>query len=334
VTSPVAGVRNVSTGNDASSPLVSVVIPTYGRDPGLFRAALRSAFAQTCPRIEVVVVDDAPDPVERLVEDPPVDVRYVRDAHDGVAAARNSGIEAATGRFVAFLDDDDRWHPEKVERQVARFREGGPAVGVVVTGQQYVDERGDPVGATEPTVSGDATVALLTGGVNCATSTLMVRADAIEAAGGFDERFDVWEDLEWCVRLSRVCEFRSVPDPLVYRRDADHEQLTDDFEEMRDRAYPLFVEKHRDLAAEYGPRTEDRIVASLSLILGGEALESGRYAEARRFLLRSLRRNPREARAYLYLALAVGGRFAYGPAKYLKRRLASGADGRKAPETN
>jgi glycosyltransferase involved in cell wall biosynthesis len=327
-------VTSVSTDSDDSSPLVSVVIPTYGRNPGLFRAALRSVFAQTYPRLEVVVVDDASEPVERFVDDPPVDVRYIREGHQGVAAARNSGIAAATGRFVAFLDDDDRWLPEKVERQVTAFRDGGPAVGVVVTGQQYVDERGDPVGTTEPTVRGDATVTLLTGGVNCATSTLMVRADAIEAAGGFDERFDVWEDLEWCVRLSRVCEFESVPDPLVRRRDAGHEQLTDDFEEMRDRAYPLFVEKHRDLAAGYGPRTEDRTIASLSLILGGEALESDRYAEARRFLLRSLRRNPLEARTYLYLSLAVGGRFAYEPAKYLKRRLASGTDGREVAETN
>jgi len=309
--------------NGGTEPLVSVIVPTYGRDANHFRAALRSVFAQTHWSLEVIVVDDAPTPVA-LPEDPPVPIRRIRADHDGVAAARNSGIEAADGAFLAFLDDDDRWRPRKIERQIAALREGGPAVSVVVSGQQFVDGADEPIGTAAPSVDGDATVDLLCGRVNVAFSTLLVRMSAVEAAGGLDERFAAWEDLEWCLRLSTVGEFRSVSAPLVVRRDGEHDQLTDDFPEMRDCAYPLFLEKHRQLAAEHGPTVERQFVAALSRLLGGEGLDNGHYTDARRYLWRSIRHDPRSPATYLYFLLSLGGRYTYQPAKALKRRLAAG----------
>jgi glycosyltransferase involved in cell wall biosynthesis len=105
-----------------------VIVPTYGRAPALFEDALRSIFEQTYRNLEVLVVDDSPDPVE-ISDDPPVPIRRIRNEHDGVASARNSGIETADGELLAFIDDDDRWRSQKVERQVAAFRKSGPDVG-------------------------------------------------------------------------------------------------------------------------------------------------------------------------------------------------------------
>lgn len=303
--------------------LVTVVLPTYGRDVEFFREAVDSVHEQTYQNIELIVVDDATEPLEPPETRRLADVRCIRGSHDGAAAARNTGTEAANGEFIAFLDDDDRWYPEKIEQQLRRFRGGDASVGVVLTGQRYVDERGKTIGIYEPELQGDTTLRLLFAQLNCAFSTLMVRSSALDRAGRIDERFQTWEDWEWCVRLSRSCEFSVVPDPLVTRREGEYEQLTDDFENMRDRSYPLFLRKHRSLAAEYGAMVERRMVAELSLVLGAEGLDNGYYSDARVYLLKSIASYPFSVRFYLYFALALGGRFSYQPLKRLRELMHS-----------
>ncbi len=295
-------------------PLVSAVVITRDR-PEKLAGALASIREQTYPNLEVVVVDGSAESVEPLVRRRAGDlpVTYRRDDGEGPGAARNVGIRAASGDFVEFLDDDDRWLPEKTERQVAAF---APGVVAVYTGQFAVRD-GERVGGRTPSLSGDVTEALLRGAACGPTSTIMVRRAAVEKAGGFDETLPIWEDREWYVRLSEHGRFRAVSEELVRRGFGEYDQLTDDFEAARDVAYPRFVETHRELAAEYGPDCERALVASLSLTLGATAMEAGRYGEARRWLLRALRRQPGRRRTWLYLALSLGG----DPARRGVRRL-------------
>jgi glycosyltransferase involved in cell wall biosynthesis len=102
-------------------PLVSAVIPTHGR-PGLLACAVRSALHQTWPNMEVIVVVDGPDPATasqlEALADPRLRTVYLPEACGG-GAARNAGVRAARGEWIAFLDDDDEWHPEKIGRQMA-----------------------------------------------------------------------------------------------------------------------------------------------------------------------------------------------------------------------
>lgn len=300
-------------------PLVSTVLITRDR-PDRLRAAVDSLREQTYPNLELVVVDGSrvpcESPVRRHAGDVPV--TYRRDDGQGPGAARNIGIRAATGTYVAFLDDDDRWLPEKIERQVEAF---APGVGTVYTGQFTVRD-GERVGGRTPSLSGWVTEQLLRGVALCPTSTVMVRRDLIERAGGFDEEFPIWEDREWYVRLSQYGMFRPVPVELVRRGFGDYEQLTDDFEAARDVAYPRFIEKHRELAAGYGPSCERALVASLSLKLAAIGLEVGRYDDARRFALRSLRHDPFRRRGWLYLSVSLGGRPVHTLARRLRRALA------------
>lgn len=297
-------------------PLVSVVLVTRDR-PAKLEGALDSLGKQTYPALELVVVDGSEESVESLVRSRvgSLPVTYRRDDGSGAGAARNVGMRAATGTYVAFLDDDDRWLPRKVERQVETFE---PGVGTVYTGQFTVrdDER---VGGRTPSLSGWVTEQLLRGTACSPTSTVMVRRSLFEETGGFDERFPVWEDREWYVRLSQHGTFQPVPAQLVQRGFGEYDQLTDDFEAVRDVAYPRFLEKHRELAAEYGPGCERALVASLSRMAAANGVAAGRYGDARTFVLRSLRHDPFHQGTWLYLLLSVGGEPVTAGARRLQR---------------
>lgn len=297
-------------------PLVSTILITRDRQAKL-ETALAGLREQTYPNLELVVVDGSREPVESLVRRcaGDVPVTYRRDDSEGPGAARNVGIRAATGEYVAFLDDDDRWLPEKTERQVEAFTS---EVGTVYTGQFTVRD-GERVGGRTPSLSGWVTEELLKGSACSPTSTVMVRRTLIDEAGGFDERLPVWEDRELYVRLSQYGTFQPVPEQLVQRGFGDYNQLTDNFEAVRDVAYPRFLEKHRELAAEYGPSCERALVASLSLMAAANGIAAGEYGEARRFLLRSLRHDPFQRRTWLYLLLSLGGQPVHGVARRLQR---------------
>jgi len=310
------------------APLVSVVVPTYGR-PATLVDALESVNTQTYEEVEAVVVDDhSPESVEPLVREQSFpSIRRVEgirhDENRGANAARNTGIDAATGELVAFLDDDDVWDPDLLEREVAAFREGGEAVGVVYVGSRIEDSDGDVVGTYVPAVEGEVLLDLFCGRRIAPFSNIMVRASVIEAAGRPDERFPSLQDREWHFRLAQHCEYRPIREALVTHRSTAGTRISDEYERKRDVTYPLFVEKHRSLAAEYGPYYERRFVASLSKTVGAAALANRAYLDALVFFGRSLRYYPFSPETWLYLLLAAGGRFTHGPATYLKRTVTS-----------
>ena len=122
-------------------PTVSVVIPTYNYGRYICET-IDSALAQTYKPLEVIVVDDGStdDTRERLAAYSDR-IRYILQKNSGPAAARNTGIVAAQGEFVALLDSDDLWLPEKVERQVALYLREQDA-GIVATQRFAIDETG------------------------------------------------------------------------------------------------------------------------------------------------------------------------------------------------
>jgi glycosyltransferase involved in cell wall biosynthesis len=310
----------------SSDPLVSVVVPTYDRRQYLAEA-VQSVVDQTYPAIELIVVDDhSPTPAETPLEDVAVDslasVECIRHSENrGGNAARNTGIRRASGEFVAFLDDDDVWRPEKVALQVRSFQQAPPSVGVVFTGATYIDADGQPDRESIPTpdVTENVTRRLLLGQTVIGSfSRVMVRAAAIETVGLPDERFPNWQDREWYLRLSRAYEFEAIREPLVCYRSGDHEQISDDFEARRDETFPLFLEKHRDTAASYGPAFERRFVSGLARAVAVCGLRNGYYRDAVRYLALSLRHDPLAWRTYLYLLLAAGGPVTYRSARHIK----------------
>lgn len=312
----------------ADPPLVTVVIPTYGR-PGYLKDAIESISNQSYSNIELIVVDDhSPEPVRPQLQGISLDnfttnqiIRH--DENKGANAARRTGINAATGKYIAFLDDDDYWKEELLECVVGTFETNGGNTGVVMAGTSIVDEENRQIGTYIPQAEGRVTEQLLRGTVRgCSFSQFTVRRSVIAEAGLPDERLPSWQDWDWHIRLSKHCEYDSIQAPLVVRRYATHNQITDEYDRRRNISYRQMIQKHKPLASEFGDRCERRFVANLTQILGFSALRNGHYWEAIRQLLRSIKQDPTYWSTYLYLLLAIGGPLTYLPARHIKYRLA------------
>jgi glycosyltransferase involved in cell wall biosynthesis len=202
-----------------SRPEVTVVIPTRNR-AHLLDVTLRSVAAQTATSLEIVVIDEAStdDTAERIrrLDDPRV--AYVR--HDrplGVSLARNRGIAEAQGRFIAFLDDDDVWAPDKLADQLGRLR--ADQRSWAVTGAVAVDDS-LTVLTGEPPLPPERIVAELPtyNSVPVGASNVMVRRDVLDKTGGFDPGLRHMADWDLWLRIARIGPPATVVRPLVAYR--------------------------------------------------------------------------------------------------------------------
>ena len=196
---------------------ISVIIPS-NRIGSYLEDAVASVRAQTAPVSEVILVDDgAPAPgLEQVAQD--LGLRYVRQAPSGIAAARNRGVEHAESEWVAFLDDDDVWHPDRIAAQL-RALDDTPAAVACASGGWYMDAAGVRFGDDwwqHPASSRDILAGLKP---FPRITTLTIRRDAYRAVGGCDSTMEPAEDSDLIMRLLQVGEFATVPRPLVgYRR--------------------------------------------------------------------------------------------------------------------
>jgi glycosyltransferase involved in cell wall biosynthesis len=200
---------------------VSVVIPCFN-GARFLREAIDSAIAQTYADVEIVVADDgSTDDSVAIVASYGDRVRGLRQANAGPSAARNLALRAATGEFVALLDADDRYHPQKLERQVGVLR-ARPDVSVVYCGWRLVDGDGRELPERGwPRAEGDLLERLVLGNLFHPVSVVL-RRQIVDAAGGFDERCPVNEDWDLFLRASRqggrwtcieeiLCDYRIHP---------------------------------------------------------------------------------------------------------------------------
>jgi len=258
----------------SSLPLVSVVIPTHNRET-LVERAVRSALAQTYPRIEVVVIDDASSDgtVDRLSQF--ASIRVIRlERNLGGAGARNVGIRETGGELVAFLDSDDEWLPNKTSRQVERFNSSNE-IGAVYCQHFACDaltaRRWE---VRDPIHRGYVHSNLLTGWCPRTLSLFMVRREALDAVGGFDESLAGFQDTDLWLRMSTSWQFDAVDEPLtvVYRHLG--ERLTSN-PDARARALDIFLAKWggpmRAMMGKEGLRAYYR--TNMSVALGSRVLE-------------------------------------------------------------
>ena len=267
----------------AAPPVVSVVVPTYRR-PHMLTEVIDCVRAQTFGDWELVIVDDnglgstAQQETEAVVERFREDARIVYVSHQrnaGACAARNTGLGRARGTFVAFLDDDDVWYPEKLERQVACFASADPSVALVYGGWRYVFEDGT-VELVMPTGSEHRPPALLQRNAIGSTSLVMCRRSALLAVDGFDETLPAMQDFDLYIRLGLRYPFAFVDDVLIdYRRHAGPRITTDP--QVVQSANERFHAKHRHLF-EADPGVHQQRLRAYAY----DMLRVGQFAKARR----------------------------------------------------
>jgi glycosyltransferase involved in cell wall biosynthesis len=209
-------------------PLVSVVVPCYNAAQTLDRT-LRSIASQSFTEFEVIIVDDG-----SIDESPAIAERYVSadrrfrletQRNAGVARARNRGIGLARGGYIAPIDSDDIWHPQKLLLQVAQFERGDETLGLVYTWSESIDEDDRVLaGGSRFRYAGHVLEQLCRIDFVGNGSTPMMRADYLRAIGGYDESLrarhaEGCEDWKLALSMAEVCTFGVIPQPLTgYRR--------------------------------------------------------------------------------------------------------------------
>lgn len=223
------------------SPTVSIVLPTFNRLKHL-RPAVDSVFAQTFTDWELIIADDGSEGetaayLETLAKLPQVTV--LRLPHTGnLGALRNTAWRAARGEYIAFLDSDDVWLPEKLAAQVASLRRR-PARGWSHTAFAVIDESGSLLTGAHarrwPAAEGWVLEGLIKMEVMIAIPSVIVKRQLLEQVGGFDESLRVCEDDDLWLRVAGLSELDGVPEILLYKR-THRESYYNDTMVLEDRA--------------------------------------------------------------------------------------------------
>ena len=303
-----------------TGPLVSVIVPTKDR-PEMLTRAVQSVLDQTYDPIELHVIDDGSTTPARevLAALPTGDLAgfevHRHETNRGGNAARKTGVEAATGEYVAFLDDDDEWLPEKTARQVTTLQESESA-GVAYTQNRQLIAPDNTESIHRPGPGGDIAQQILFGNYIGGYSVVMVEADLFDRVGVPDEQFPAWQDWELHVRLAQETEYVSIAEPLVDRHVGHDDRISPGYEIKREIAPLIFERRLQDPARKYNVVTEVR--AALQARLARAAQLEERYTTARSHFLSAIRLDPRNRSYYVYLLALSGGRFTFVPARKLK----------------
>jgi glycosyltransferase involved in cell wall biosynthesis len=296
----------------SGAPQVSVVIPAFNAQDTI-ADTLGSALAQTVPEIEVLVVDDGSSDATAQIAGGTGDerVRVISTANAGVARARNRGIAEARGAFIAFLDADDLWRVNKLERQLAMLREQ-PETGVCFTGALRVNGDGRIIEPIPARNYDDVCAALLLKAniVSGGSSSALVRAAAAREVGGFDPEFSQCADWEYWLRLSLATKFAAVPESLVLYRTHPGNMSSDIPLLERDTFGVLDKFFSRPEAARYSG-IRSRVYSNHWMICSGSYLHAGQLGASLRCLAHGLRAHPSSIRRPLGL-----------PRRWWERRVA------------
>lgn len=226
--------------------LVSVIIPVYNRAE-LVRETVESVLEQTYRNLEVILINDGStdhslEIIQGLQKEHPDIIKVITQENQGQIAARNRGIGEAHGRYIAFLDSDDLWVPDKLEQQIPLFKKG---VGLVYGSVELIDGTGKNIGYDhcDPAVQGDIYHHLLVKNRMTGGSVVVLKA-ALDEVGLFDPEFKAAENWDLWIRICRNYEARLVNKPVVKYRLHDS-NMSKNVQLMQD-AKRQIISKHCD----------------------------------------------------------------------------------------
>ncbi len=287
-------------------PKVSVIIPTYNRGDFL-KSSVNSVLKQTYEDYELIISDDASTDHTRKYVESISDSRVVyicNKTNRGVAATRNSALKISRGDYIAFLDDDDEWLPEKLSLQVEKIEKSSPDVGGVYTGVSYLDiELGEITSVSNPHIRGNILNDILPENF-LVTSSLLLRKSCFEKAGLFDERFQFGEDFDMWIRIANYYNFDFIKEPLV--KYAIHEsKITLNYQKVIS-GLELLLSKHKDLYSQ-----NKKAYSDYTLGLGIFYCYNGNTTMGRMSFIEAIKLNPANIKHYYNFALSLLGARAF-----------------------
>jgi len=270
----------------AERPKISVIIPAYNRAQTLARA-VQSVLNQGIQDLEILLVDDGSTDGTPGVMESFQDPRIVRISHPrnlGAAAARNSGLRKARGDYVAFLDSDDEWLPEKLDRQLELLERLPRRWALSCTAFYLVEEVGQTLVCCPPK---DLSRQLLETCDYSPGSTLVLRRDCLSSVGELDEGLERLEDWDWLLRLARYYCMAYLERPLakIYKKGIPSASATE-------RATLRFLHKHKDEIERYGPRQSRKIYSRHYLRLAHYLYMEGDVKKGTSYLLKAVLERP------------------------------------------
>jgi len=245
-----------------TSPQLSIIIPTYNR-PDFLPHAVQSALGQTLKDIEVVVVDDASDDFPDLPDDSRLRVIHLEQSRGG-AGARNVGTEAARGRWISYLDDDDYLLPTMAEASLKAIQtcKMSPPIAVI-SGLEKITPDGDVLKVRRPpklSLKGNHFFLEQPephSSYAC-KQTLVVERSVMLDIGGWDESFRSRVHSELFLRLNPVCTIVGIPD-ITYRHLSHHSDRVSGNPQLRQESFNRLIVKHHQAFAAH-PQQFSRLV--------------------------------------------------------------------------
>lgn len=277
-----------------NKPLVSVIITTYRREHAFLMDAIDSVRKQTYAPIEILLIDDNGKDTEFGKENQSVfsamnDIRYYgNEKNSGAQVSRNRGIMLSKGEYVAFLDDDDLWHPEKIEKQMKLFED--PEIGLAFCdGYTFLDGHFGDFGMYQQNPLFDRPVTHemeLFNDYIGSTSQAVIRKECLSKSGLFDCDMPARQDYEMWIRLTKNFKALGVGEPLFYYRIHKGERISASREKSF-KSYRLVLQKHK---ADY-----DRFPyakAKLILRMFSTSFADRRYMRAGKYFFYALVTSP------------------------------------------
>lgn len=287
---------------------VSVVIPTHNRHEMLVKA-LDSVVLQTYNDLEIIVVSDGStdetDTVINEYKSKDSRIHYISyHPNRGGNYARNIGIKNASGDYIAFLDDDDEWLPQKIELQMKEFIEN-PKVGLVYTGVNIIYDDLKVSYSSIPQKTGDLSKDMLI--TNCigTTSSVMVSAKILKKTGLFDEKLKARQDYDLWLRVCQETEVGAVSLPLLNYHNFDSvDQISDDTEKYAD-SIKYINEKYNHLYSKMSDKKKLMHKQANYLLLIKRNMRNNNPKAARYYLRKHFKTKPSIQAIVLYLGTRI-----------------------------
>lgn len=276
---------------------VTVIIPTYNR-AHLVTDAIESVFAQTFKDYEIIIVDDgSTDRTAELIGGKYAGrLKLIAQTNQGISSARNRGIQEAKGKYIAFLDSDDKWLPEKLAKQVA-YMEANPQLGFSCTKFRAYEINLTKSRAPQtapnyrygPTGFSNKFADLLISKNFIPTSTVMVRRDCFAAVGIYDESIPCYEDFDLWLRLAKRYPYDLLDELLVEYR--EHSQNTSKNDSKVHEGLWVLYSKILDLYRDDIPNIKlfKKRIAAYQYLVGTERIRKGNVKGGFKNILGSFR---------------------------------------------